>query len=135
MLDHSLHRAFIVADDDINDKEAIIEGILYHLQNCRSLHTVRASLEVIWTLMFLCFLSSLFRSITLPEGLLIEDHSDGPIAPFPDDEGVSAGGVISPPRLSLLPAYVVCHGKFNLVVVFFLVCLSTPFTILLIVAF
>ena len=39
MLEHSSHRAVIVADDDINDKEAIIEGILYHLQNCRSLHT------------------------------------------------------------------------------------------------
>ena len=39
MLEHSSHRAVIVADDDINDKEAIIEGILYHLQNFRSLHT------------------------------------------------------------------------------------------------
>ena len=54
-------------------------------------------------------------------GLGIEDHSGDPLAPFPDDEGVSTGGVISPARGSLLPAHVVCHGKFNLVVVFFLV--------------
>ena len=32
MLEHSSHLAFIVADDDINDKEDIIEGILYY--NC-----------------------------------------------------------------------------------------------------
>ena len=39
MLDHSSHCAAIVTDYDINDKEEIIECILYHLQNCRRLHT------------------------------------------------------------------------------------------------
>ena len=97
MLEHSSLRAVIVADDDINDKEAIIECILYHLQNCKSLYTFRAPLEVLWALMFFCFFSSLFCSITFRAGLLIEDHSDDPLAPFPDGEGVSDGGVISPP--------------------------------------
>ena len=69
--------------------------------------------------MFFCFFSSLIRSITLPTGLWIEDHSDDPLAPCTDDEGVSTGGVISPPRLYLLPAHVVCNSNFNLVVVFF----------------
>ena len=32
MLEHISHRAVIVADNDTNDKEVIIEGILYHLQ-------------------------------------------------------------------------------------------------------
>ena len=54
-------------------------------------------------------------------GIGIEDHFDDPLAPFPNDEGVYAGGVISPARGSLLPAHVVCHGKFNLIVVFVLV--------------
>ena len=69
MLEHSSHRSFIVADYYINDKEAIIEIILYHLQNYRSLHTFLASLEVLWALMFFCLFYSLFRSITLPTGL------------------------------------------------------------------
>ena len=30
ILEYSLHCAVIVADDDINDKEVIIEFILYH---------------------------------------------------------------------------------------------------------
>ena len=55
--------------DVINDKEAIIEGILYHLQNFRILHTFRSSLEVLWALILFCLFSSLFRSITLPAGL------------------------------------------------------------------
>ena len=59
----------IVSDDDSNDKEAIIECILYHIQNCKSLHTFRAPLKDLWALMFFCFLSSLIRSITLPTGL------------------------------------------------------------------
>ena len=85
MLEHSSRCAAIVADDDINDKEAIIEGILYHLQNCRSLHNFRVSLEVLWALMFFCFFSSLFHSIALSAGLWIEDHSNDPLAPCPDD--------------------------------------------------
>ena len=58
MLEHRSHSAVIVSDNDINDKEAIIEGMLYHLQNCRSLHTFRASLKVLWALMF--FLNRFF---------------------------------------------------------------------------
>ena len=54
-------------------------------------------------------------------GLGIEEHSNDPLAPCPNDEGVSAVGVISPAGGSLLSAHVVCHGKVNLVVVFFLV--------------
>ena len=66
MLEHSSHCAVIVADDDINDKEAIIEGILYHLQNCKSLHTFRSYLKVLWALMFFRFFSSFFGILTLP---------------------------------------------------------------------
>ena len=83
--------------------------------------------------MLFCFLYSLFCRVTLAAGLWIEDHYDDPLDIWTDDEGVSAGGVISPAVGSLLPAHVVCHGKFNLVVVFFLFCLSTPVTIWLIV--
>ena len=42
----------IVADDDINDKETIIECILCHFQCSRSLHTFLVSLKVLWALMF-----------------------------------------------------------------------------------
>ena len=38
MLDNSLHCDVIVTYDDINDKKEIIECILHHLQNGRSLH-------------------------------------------------------------------------------------------------
>ena len=71
--------------------------------------------------MFSCLLSSLFYRVTVPVGLGIEDHSDDPLAHFPDDEGVSAGGVISPARGSLLTAHFLCHGDFNLFVVFVIV--------------
>ena len=135
MLNNSSHCSVIVAGDDINDKEAIIECMFYHLQICRSLHTFQSSLKVLWALMLFCFFSYIFRSITLPAGLWIYYHSDDPLSPCPKDEGVSAGGVISPIIWSLLPAHVACHGKFNLVVVFFLVCLRTQFTIWLIVVF
>ena len=50
MLEHSLHCAVIVAYGGINDKEAIIEYILCHIQNYRSLHNFWASLEVLWAL-------------------------------------------------------------------------------------
>ena len=36
--ENSSYCAVIVANDDINDEEAILECILYHLQNCISLH-------------------------------------------------------------------------------------------------
>ena len=121
MLEHSSHCAVIVADNDINDKEVIIEGILYHLNNSRSLHTFWASLKVLWELMVLCSFYYILCRVTLPAGLWIDDHSYDPLTPSTDDEGVYAGGVISPPRWSILPAHVVCHGKFNLVVVFPLV--------------
>ena len=71
--------------------------------------------------MFFCLFSSIFFRVTLPEGPGIEDHSGDPLAPCPDDEDVSVGGVISPAGGSLLSAHVVCHGKFKLVVVFVLV--------------
>ena len=103
MLEHSSHCSVIVAYNDINDKETIIEGILYHLQNWRSLHTFWASLEVLWELMFFWFFSSFFRSIKLSAGRLIEFHYNDPLAPCPNDEGVSAGGVISPAGGSLQP--------------------------------
>ena len=32
MLEHSLHRSVVVADDYIDDKETIIISIIYHLQ-------------------------------------------------------------------------------------------------------
>ena len=69
MLEHISHCAVIVTENEINDKEAIIECILYHLQNCRSLHTFWASLEVLWEIMFFCFFSSLFCSIAITAGL------------------------------------------------------------------
>ena len=40
MLEHSLYCAIIISDDENNDKEAIIECILYHLQNCIILHNI-----------------------------------------------------------------------------------------------
>ena len=80
MLEHSLHYDVIVAGDVINDKEAIIECILYHLQYSRSLNTFWASLEVLLALMFFWFLSSLFFGITLPSSLGIEEYSNGPLA-------------------------------------------------------
>ena len=39
MLEHSLHCDIFVTDDDVNDEKLVIESILYHLQNSRSLHT------------------------------------------------------------------------------------------------
>ena len=39
MLEHSSHCAVIVAENDIYDKEDIVECILYHIQYIRSLHT------------------------------------------------------------------------------------------------
>ena len=71
--------------------------------------------------MFFFFFYSLFCRVTLAAGLGIEDHSDDPHAFCPDDEGVSAGGVIYPAGGSLLSAHAVCHGKINLVVDFVLV--------------
>ena len=121
MLEHSSYCTVIVDDDDINDKEAIIECILYHLQYIRSLHAFWASLEVLWALMFFWFFSSLFCSITLPSGLGIEDHSNYPLASSTNDEGMPARWVISPTILSLLQAHVICNGKFNLVIIFSLV--------------
>ena len=69
--------------------------------------------------MFFCLFSYLFCRVTLEEGLGIEDHSDYPLPPYTNDEGVSYGGVISPAGVSLLPAHVVCHGKFILVIVLY----------------
>ena len=71
--------------------------------------------------MLFYFFLSIFCRITLTTGLGIDDHSDDPLAPFPNDEGVSVGGFISPAGRSLLSAHVVCQGKLNLVVVFVLV--------------
>ena len=79
--------------------------------------------------MFVWLFSSIFFRVTLPSVLGIEDHSDDPLAPFPNDEGVSARGFIYPASGSLLSDHVVCHGKFNLVVVFVLVLYNTPVTI------
>ena len=47
MIENISHCAVIVAYDDINYKEAIIECILYHLHHCRSLHTFWYFLEVL----------------------------------------------------------------------------------------
>ena len=96
MIEHSSHCAIAVTNDDVNDEISVIECILCHFLYSRSLHTFRASIEVLWALMFFYFFSSLFCRVTLPEGLGIEDHSDDPLAPCTDDEGISAGGVISP---------------------------------------
>ena len=118
MLENSLHCAFIVAYNGINDKEAIIECILYHLQNYRSLHTLWDSLEVIWSLMSFWFFFFLLWGITLKVGLVIEDHSNDPLASPKNDEVMPARGVISPTRWSLLPAHIIYNGKFNLVLIF-----------------
>ena len=121
MLDHISHCAVIVADDDINDKEAVIECILYHLQYSRSLYNVWASLEVLWELMFFWFFSSLLCIITLPEGCGIEYHSNDPLASSTNDEGMPARGVIYLTRWYLLPSHIICNGNFNLVVIFSLI--------------
>ena len=69
--------------------------------------------------MLFWFFSYLVCIVVLAAGLGIEDRSNDPLAPCPDCEGVYAGGVISPAGGSLLPAHVVCQGKFILVVIFF----------------
>ena len=118
MLHHTSNCAIIVSENDTNDKKPIIECILYHLHNYRSLHSFWDSLEVLWSLMLFWFFYSFFRSITLTTGLEIEDHSNDPLTSTTNDEGMPARGVISTTGWFLLPAHIICNGKFNLVLIF-----------------
>ena len=120
MLENNPHCAFFVADIEVKYESSIIECIRYHFYYSRSFHNFRDSLEVIWALMFFYFLYSVFCRVTFTAGLGIEDHSDDPLDPCPDDECVSAGGVISLAGRSLLPAHVFCHGNVNVVAICFL---------------
>ena len=95
--------------------KSIIECILYHLHNFRNLHTFKAPLEVLWYLIFICFLFSIFRSITLLSGLGIEDHSNVSLDYPSNDKGMPAIGVISITRWYLLTIHIICNGKFTLV--------------------
>ena len=135
MIEKSSHCSVIFSNDEINAKKSIIEWILYHLKNFISLYTFWDPLEVLWGIIFFLFLSSIFRSITLMEGLVIEDHSNDPLASPTNDEGIPARGFISPTRWYLLPAYIICNGNFNLVVIFYLVWQIAPVNIWLIVVF
>ena len=47
-----------------------------------------SALEVLWALMFFCLFSFLFCRVTLPTGLVIEDHSDDSLFSSADDEGM-----------------------------------------------
>ena len=118
MLENNPHCAFFVADIEVKYESSIIECIRYHFYYSRSFHNFRDSLEVIWVLMFFYFLYSVFCRVTFTAGLGIEDYSDDPLDTCTNDEGITAGRVISPAGESLLPDHVVCHGKFNLVVIF-----------------
>ena len=98
--------------NNINDKIVLEECIFYHIQNCTSLHTFCASLEVIWALMFIWFFSPLICGIRLSAGLLTKEYSNNALRYLTDDEGMTAIVFISPSRWSLLPSQIICNGEF-----------------------